>query len=43
VVDKTARYLVVQKIGVAADVAQQLDRHREFQGLTADGTRFNGQ
>jgi hypothetical protein len=43
VVDKTARYLVVQKIGVTADVAQQLDRRREFQRLTADGTRFNGQ
>jgi hypothetical protein len=43
VVDKTARYLVEQKIGVAADVAQQLDRRRGFQGLTADGTRFNGQ
>ena len=42
VVDRTARYLVVQKIGVAADVAEQLDPRREFQGLTADGNRFSG-
>jgi hypothetical protein len=32
VVDKTARYLVEQKIGVAADVAQQLDPRRGLQG-----------
>jgi hypothetical protein len=42
VVDKTARYVVVQKLGVAADVAEQLDPRREFQGLTADGNRFSG-